>query len=185
MQNSLGQRDSQDCAHRGPIYIKSQSGKEEKDRAGVQYNAMDLESSMLQYARDTLQRINERIERHERREQEIKRGLQEIKSPSLILEQLRFRLDDRAKLINRRKNFLKKSQVHEYERWYELEQKFHNLMLEFELDFILLDCQRQEILLKVAYLDSLLIWLLVLCEVHAEDAAHQGGGFRNLVLENW
>ena len=44
---------------------------------------------------------------------------------------------------------------------------------------------RKKILLRVTYLDSqFLVWLLVLCAVHAEDA-HEGGGFRNLALDSW
>ena len=163
--------------------------------------------------------------------QEIKRELQVIRSPSLILEQLRFRLDDGAKRNRGKKKF------HEYERGYEilrerlhqldrqieeiqeskqtlynefeeiqresnnylyilpislsdqlqlrrLKRKLYNLKDEFEQKLQELDCQRQEILLRVSYLDYLLVWLLVLYAVHAEDA-HEGGGFRNLILDGW
>jgi hypothetical protein len=68
----------------------------------------------------------------------------------------------------------------------ELKQKLHNLKCEFEQKLQELNCRQKQILLRVAYLDSqLLAWLLVLYAVHVEDAAHQGGGLRNLVLDGW
>ena len=67
----------------------------------------------------------------------------------------------------------------------QFERKLHDLKDKFEQKLQEVDCRQQEILLRVAYLDSLLdIWLLVLYAVYAEDASHQGG-FRNLVLDGW
>ena len=61
-----------------------------------------------------------------KREQELKRELQVIRLP-LVLEQLRFRLDDGAKRNQGKKKF------HEHERGYEILKKtLHQLDCEFE-----------------------------------------------------
>ena len=162
-----------------------------------------------------------RVEREQgitARVHEVKCELQAIRLPSLILEQLRSRLDDGTKRNQG------KRKLHGYERGYDiLKERLHQLKRQFEeiqeskwkLEREADECRRwsvrwhvraiepklyflkcefmqklrelnrwqKEILLKVAYLDSLLVWLLVLYAVHAEDA-HEGGGFKNL-LDGW
>jgi hypothetical protein len=164
-----------------------------------------------------------RLPEQVKRVQEIDRVLQVIRLPSLILEQLRFRLDDGTKRNQGKKKF------HEYERGYEilkkrlhqldrqfeeiqeskrklerqatecntawggsityyslrnLELELHNLKCKFVQKLRELNCWQKEILLRVAYLENLLVvWLLTLYAVHVEDA-HQGG-FRNFVLDSW
>ena len=224
------------------LTVDPQSAKEKK---GAQYNAMDLDtqrhrdqdlSAQFEWAivrsllpmferRQKIKRDSEEMKR--KRVGEIECELQVIRSPSLILKQLRFCLDDGSRRIQGKKKFdvhergyeILKARLHQLEceihgiqvskrilehavqvavtqdlLWEtlkgphdpqlpELEQILHNLKDEFEQKLRELKCQRQEILLRVAYLYSLLVWVLTLYAVHVEDV-HEGG-FRNLLLDGW
>ena len=163
------------------------------------WNAMDCEFNSLWYwwPRNELQQKN-RL----KREQEIKRE-QKIRRKELCKEEsmrmqelrLRLRLDDGTKRNQGKRKFqqILKKRLHRLEHEFEEIQESKRTIKWSEWFFIFiyeqklqeLDCRQQEILFRAAYLDGLLVWLLVLCAVHVEDASHQGGGFRNLILDGW